>query len=80
MMSGNREKHDLLILEASKKIASQVDVIVLAQGSMARMEQLLAKETGKIVLSSPFLGVLGVKDLFKRRNEKVFLNSILIKH
>jgi Asp/Glu/hydantoin racemase len=62
-MSGNRDKHDALILEASKKIASQVDVIVLAQGSMARMEQQLAQESGKIVLSSPLLGVLGLKNL-----------------
>jgi len=63
MMSGDRDKHDVLILEASKKLASQVDVIVLAQGSMARMEQQLAKESGKIILSSPLLGVLGLKEL-----------------
>jgi Asp/Glu/hydantoin racemase len=62
-MSGDRHRHDALILEASQKIASQVDVIVLAQGSMARMEQQLAKESGKIVLSSPLLGVLGLKNL-----------------
>ena len=68
MMSGNREKHDSLILEAAQRIASRVDVIVLAQGSMARMEQLLAKETGKIVLSSPLLGVLGVKDFIRTKN------------
>jgi Asp/Glu/hydantoin racemase len=65
VMTGNREKHDALILEASKKIASQVEVIVLAQGSMARMEEKLAKETGKTVLSSPLLGVLGVKEFLK---------------
>lgn len=67
MMTGNIEKHDMLILEASKKIASQVDVIVLAQGSMARMEERLAKETGKTVLSSPLLGVLGVKEFLKEK-------------
>ena len=67
MMSGDRDKHDVLILEASKKLASQVDVIVLAQGSMARMEQQLAKESGKIILSSPLLGVLGLKELIKSR-------------
>jgi Asp/Glu/hydantoin racemase len=61
-MSGNRDKHDKLILEAALKIAPQVDTIVLAQGSMARMEEKLAKETGKIVLSSPYLGVMGVKE------------------
>ena len=63
LMSGDREKHDALILEASKKVAAKADVIVLAQGSMARMEQQLADECGKIVLSSPLLGVLGLKKL-----------------
>jgi len=62
-MGGNPEKHDELILEASKTVAPKVDVIVLAQGSMARMEEKLAAETGKTVLSSPLLGVLGLKKL-----------------
>lgn len=60
-MSGNPQKHDELILAASKQVAPRVDVLVLAQGSMARMEAKLAAETGKIVLSSPLLGVLGLK-------------------
>ncbi len=62
-MGGNPQKHDELILEASKTVAPKVDVIVLAQGSMARMEAKLAAETGKTVLSSPLLGVLGLKKL-----------------
>lgn len=62
MMSGDKETHDKLILKASEKVADKADVIVLAQGSMARMEQQLADVTGKIVLSSPLLGVLSIKD------------------
>lgn len=59
--SGDAAKHDLLIQQAAEKIAGKVDLLVLAQGSMARMEAKLAEVTGKTVLSSPLLGVLGVK-------------------
>ncbi|MBQ6681072.1 MAG: hypothetical protein IJM78_02425 [Prevotella sp.] len=59
--SGDGETHDRLIAEAAKKIAGQVDMFVLAQGSMARMEQRLSDLTGKPVLSSPVLGVKGLR-------------------
>ena len=63
--SGDPEKHDLLIRQAAEKIAGKVDLFVLAQGSMARMEAKLAEITEKPVLSSPLLGVLGVKQYLK---------------
>lgn len=59
--SGDSETHDRLIAEAAQKIADKVDLFVLAQGSMARMEQRLSELTGKPVLSSPLLGVQGLK-------------------
>ena len=59
--SGDGETHDRLIAEAARRIADQVDLFVLAQGSMARMEQRLAQMTGKPVLSSPVLGVKGLR-------------------
>jgi aspartate/glutamate racemase len=68
LMSGDRAKHDNLILEAAKKVAGQADIIVLAQGSMARMENELSGLTGKKILSSPLSGVLGVKDFLKLSN------------
>ena len=52
---------DRLIAEAAKRIADKVDMFVLAQGSMARMEQRLSELTGKPVLSSPVLGVKGLR-------------------
>ena len=61
MISGDRETHDSLILEAAKKLASRADLFVLAQGSMARMEQQISQVTGKAVLSSPERGVQEVK-------------------
>ena len=65
LMSGNAEEHDALILQTAKDIAGQVDVIVLAQGSMAKMQDKLAQATGKPVLSSPKLGVQEVRDILK---------------
>lgn len=65
--SGDGETHDRLIREAAEKIADQVDLFVLAQGSMARMEQKLAEITGKPVLSSPLSGVLGLKSFLKEK-------------
>lgn len=59
--SGDGETHDRLIAEAAAKIADEVDLFVLAQGSMARMEQRLSELTGKPVLSSPVLGVKGLR-------------------
>lgn len=63
VIAGDREKHDQLILDAAQRIAGQVDLIVLAQGSMARMEDQIAQTTGKKVLSSPERGVLNVKEV-----------------
>ncbi|MFC0210879.1 aspartate/glutamate racemase family protein [Paenibacillus chartarius] len=61
LVSGLPGEHDRLLLETAKRSAMEADVIVLAQGSMARMEGTLAAETGKPVLSSPRLGVEQVK-------------------
>ncbi len=60
--AGDAATHDRLILEAAERIASGVDLIVLAQGSMARMEKSLREITRKPVLSSPTTGVIGLKE------------------
>lgn len=65
LMGGNGEEHDTLILNTAKEMAPAVDVIVLAQGSMARMQDKLQQETGKPVLSSPLLAVQLVRDMLK---------------
>ena len=63
VIAGDTEKHDQLILDAAERLAPQVDLFVLAQGSMARMENQIAGITGKKVLSSPERGVLNVKEV-----------------
>ena len=60
------ERHDEMVMVAAEQVAEQVDIIVLAQGSMARMEASLAQRTGKPVLSSPRRGVLEVKETLER--------------
>lgn len=61
LVSGSPEQHDALILETALRLKPQVDALVLAQGSMARMERRLAEATGLPVLSSPRRGVEAVK-------------------
>lgn len=58
LMSGDAAKHDLLVTAALKELAQQVDVVVLAQASMARVvESLSAAELGVPVLASPGIAV-----------------------
>ena len=52
------------LLEAAISLADKVDVIVLAQGSMAPAESDLAKATKKTVLSSPRFGAAALKEAF----------------
>lgn len=65
LMDGKSEEHDALILRITKAIAGEVDVIILAQGSMGRMRDKLMQETGKPVLASPLLAVYAVRDMLK---------------
>ncbi|MDR2376178.1 MAG: aspartate/glutamate racemase family protein [Treponema sp.] len=51
--AGDAKGHDQGILETARGIAGDCDAILLAQASMARMEESLAGALGKPVLSSP---------------------------
>ncbi|ULL17176.1 Asp/Glu/hydantoin racemase [Paenibacillus sp. H1-7] len=66
LVSGRPDEHDRILLETAKRTAGEADAIVLAQGSMARMEKTLADATGKPVLSSPRLGVEQVKAVLEQ--------------
>ena len=52
LKSGDKETHDRLVLEMAGQVKDQ-DVLVLAQASMAHMEQAVAQHTGRPTLSSP---------------------------
>jgi Asp/Glu/hydantoin racemase len=63
LVNGKPEEHDQLIIKAAERIAPQVDCIVLAQGSMMRMEVQLTEITGKAVLSSPRFSAEFIKSM-----------------
>jgi len=65
LVAGNTQLHDERIRETAMRIAPSVDLFVLAQGSMARMEETLSALTGKPVLSSLRSGVLSVRKFLK---------------
>jgi len=58
LMSGNGPKHDAMVAAALNELASQVEVIVLAQASMARVVESLPAEDRRVpILASPPLAV-----------------------
>jgi Asp/Glu/hydantoin racemase len=66
--AGDAATHDRLIAETAKKVAEDCDVILLAQGSMARMETPLRELTGKTVYSSPRLAIETLKEMLGAGN------------
>ena len=68
VLSGDTETHDRIVSDALLEMASKVDVIVLAQASMARVLNNLPPGSVSIpVLSSPELAVLQARDVLSRR-------------
>lgn len=65
-LAGDTAGHDQMILDTAMALADKADVFVLAQASMSRMESTLAEKTGKPVLASPRLGVLGLKEAIEK--------------
>jgi Asp/Glu/hydantoin racemase len=66
LMGGDREAHDAMVLEHATALAADVDLIVLAQASMARLAERLEPAAGVPVLSSPRLGVGQLAERFHR--------------
>jgi len=66
LVAGRPEEHDRRLAETARGLADRVDALVLAQGSMARMEEGLAALTGRPVFSSPRLGVMNVRAVLER--------------
>ena len=57
LVSGDRTRHDSMVSEQAALLAKEVDLIVLAQASMARLAPSLHEQIGIPVLSSPRIGV-----------------------
>ncbi|MFN3309217.1 MAG: aspartate/glutamate racemase family protein [Anaerolineales bacterium] len=58
VISGDTARHDQLVSAGLQELVPQVDVVVLAQASMARVVESLPEETRRVpILSSPRLAV-----------------------
>jgi len=58
LMSGDAAKHDAMVAGALKELSKQMDVIVLAQASMARVVDTLSAEDKRVpILASPGIAV-----------------------
>lgn len=56
--AGDTDTHDRIVIENLKDLMDRVDVVVLAQASMARVAELMSDEEKAVpILSSPRLGV-----------------------
>lgn len=66
----NSEKHDLLLYKAIEEIIEDVDAIVLAQASMARLLPKLGKLTNKPILTSTESGIERAINILKNLYRK----------
>ncbi|MEP6676499.1 MAG: aspartate/glutamate racemase family protein [Ferruginibacter sp.] len=58
LMNGDPETHDKIVADALKELSVNVDVIVLAQASMARVVSTLTDSDKKVpILSSPLIAI-----------------------
>jgi Asp/Glu/hydantoin racemase len=64
LSAGDRDRHDELVRDGLRELARDVDVVVLAQASMARIVDALPDEERPVpVLTSPRLGMGRVAEL-----------------
>ncbi|HEX9151814.1 MAG TPA: aspartate/glutamate racemase family protein, partial [Flavobacterium sp.] len=65
LMSGDTAKHDEMVAAALKELMKEVDVIVLAQASMARVVDGLTDEEKRIpILASPAIAMKKLAELY----------------
>lgn len=69
LMAGKPEEHDKIVLEGIQDLLDTCDVVVLAQGSMARLVDKLEPSVQSKVLSSPRRGVEDVKKFFEHKKD-----------
>lgn len=63
LLAGDREGHDALLVDALGSLAARVDMVVLAQASMARVLPELSGALREKFLTSPRLGMARVRDV-----------------
>ena len=65
ILSGKTDLHDRLVREEIEKISKDVDIIVLAQASMARIISVVEKDIDIPILCSPRLAIEKIKRIIK---------------
>lgn len=63
LLAGDRQKHDHIVTEYVEKLANDVDIIVFAQSTMARLLDTMDKELADIILTSPERGVRHAREV-----------------
>lgn len=63
VLAGDTARHDELLSSALKRLTGQVDVVVLAQASMARVAGQFKSNGGSPILSSPELAMVRAQSL-----------------
>ena len=67
LQRGDAETHDRIVLDALPALARQVEVVLLAQASMARLAPKIPPDVGVPVLTSPALAVDRLKSVLSTR-------------
>jgi Asp/Glu/hydantoin racemase len=68
LQGGDRDRHDELVRDGLRQLSAGVDVVVLAQASMARVADTLSDDEGPVpILSSPRLAVERVAAVLAQR-------------
>lgn len=68
LTAGKPEAHDQIVLQGIRELAAKgIDIIVFAQGSMARFVERMDPELAERTVTSPRSGVLRVKELLERK-------------
>lgn len=66
----SQEEMDQILIEKVRSISKKVELIVLAQASMAASEEAISHYTGKKVFSSPRFGAIAVSKAIKKLKEE----------
>lgn len=67
---GDADTHDRILLEALPGLAAQVELVLLAQASMARLEPKLPRELLVPVLTSPRLAVERLREILHQQQQQ----------
>ena len=67
LMEGRPEEHDRIVLDGVKELAAQCEVVVFAQGSMARLKDSVEGPLKDKILTSPESGVRQVKEIIGKK-------------